>query len=165
MIANQVTDNFDHQSFRNIPLIPDPQKEGQLSLIKLREAVQSQGRLRDARLVLSFEVGFHPDEVAKQQACLSLIEACKHPGRVEPVWAVEGAVRSMLAQSYRRVGDFEAAEKETNLALNILKTAVSLAYTPSSLPLPCAVSSRHNRRFFPMAFLVYSPLSPVSVCR
>ncbi|KAL8975237.1 MAG: hypothetical protein Q9197_000540 [Variospora fuerteventurae] len=109
--------------FRNIPLIPDPRKEGQLNLIKLREAVQSRGRLRDARLILSFEVGFHPDEVAKQQACLSLIEACKHPGRVEPVWAVEGAVRSMLAQSYRRVGDFEAAEKETNLALNLLKTA------------------------------------------
>ncbi|KAI4123811.1 MAG: hypothetical protein LQ341_007149, partial [Variospora aurantia] len=68
MIANHVTDNFDHQSFRNIPLVPDLQKEGQLNLTRLREAVQSQGRLRDARLVLSFEVGFHPDEVAKQHA-------------------------------------------------------------------------------------------------
>ncbi|KAL8977465.1 MAG: hypothetical protein Q9205_006739, partial [Flavoplaca limonia] len=132
MIANHVTDNFDHESFRVIPLVTS-QESQQLSLSHLREVVQSQGRVRDARLILSFEVGFLSDEEAKQGACLSLIEVCTQTDESEPRWSVESSARSMLAQSYKRAGQLEASEKETNAALNLLK----------NLPLPTSQNKAH----------------------
>ncbi|KAL8726743.1 MAG: hypothetical protein Q9166_006538 [cf. Caloplaca sp. 2 TL-2023] len=120
--ANHVTDNFDHESFRKIPLASDI-KEGELNITRLRHELQEHGRLRDARSILSFEVGFLTDEQAKQEACRSLIDACSRPGKKEPVWAVESTARSMLAQSLRRAGDVVEAEKETALALDLLKQA------------------------------------------
>ncbi|KAL9053204.1 MAG: hypothetical protein Q9206_004022, partial [Seirophora lacunosa] len=132
MIANHVTDNFDHESFRVIPLV-DNRGSGQLNITHLRELVQSQGRIRDARLILSFEVGFLSDEEAKQEACLSLINACAHAGPMEPAWSVESAARSMLAQSYRRAGNLEASNKETTAALDLLR----------NMPLPAAQNKAH----------------------
>ena len=125
MAANHVIDNFDHQSFRQIPLVSET--EGELNLTQLRDFVQSQGRLRDARLILSFEIGFLPNEDAKQEACRSLIQVCSHSGRKEPLWAVESAVRSMLAQSLRRAGNVVEAEKETGQALNLIYQAVGVS--------------------------------------
>ena len=157
MIANHVTDNFDHESFRVIPLVTS-QESQQLSLSHLREVVQSQGRVRDARLILSFEVGFLSDEEAKQGACLSLIEACAQAGESEPWWSVESSARSMLAQSYKRVGQPEASEMETNAALDLLKNVVpifpfhSRSFSPVHTPKEC---STH----FPISFEIFFPRS------
>ena len=118
-----MTDNFDTQSFRQIPFAP--RAENELNLTQLRRAVQSQGRLRDARLILAIESGFLSGEDAKCGAWRSLIEACRHANNNEPVWAVESTARSMLAQSLRRAGDSAAAEKETQLAVEVAEQAVS----------------------------------------
>lgn len=123
MAANLVTDNFDHQSFEKIPKAPED--EGAQKLSRLRQVMQSQGRLRDARLVLSFELGFLPNENAKQEACKSLIAACADAGDKEPAWALEGTARSTLAQSLRRSGDAATATKEIELALDLLDKGVS----------------------------------------
>ncbi|KAL8732428.1 MAG: hypothetical protein Q9181_003963 [Wetmoreana brouardii] len=119
--THQVTDKFDPQSFRQIPLATN--EEGGLNITQLRQTTQQQGRIRDARLILSFEIGFLPDEDTKQTACRSLIEACFHANDKEPVWAVESIARSMLAQSLRRVGNVVAADEETRFALDLLQQA------------------------------------------
>ncbi|KAL8916572.1 MAG: hypothetical protein Q9208_008443 [Pyrenodesmia sp. 3 TL-2023] len=123
LVANHVTDNFDHQSFRNIPFVPEKEEEEELSLTRLRIAMQVQGRLRDARLILNAEMGFISDEDKKQQACCSFIEACHRAGVKEPVWSIESIARSTLAQSYRRAGNAFAAQEETDRALALLKQA------------------------------------------
>ncbi|KAL8912475.1 MAG: hypothetical protein Q9172_007494, partial [Xanthocarpia lactea] len=120
-VTHQVTDKFDTQSFRQIPFAP--RAETELNLTQLRCAVQGQGRLRDARLILGIEMGFLSGEDAKCKAWRSLIEACRHADNKEPVWAVESTARSMLAQSLRRAGDSALADKETQLALEIAKQA------------------------------------------
>ena len=123
MLANNVTDNFDHQSFREIPLVSG--HGDALNITLLREALQDQSRLRDARQVLVFEIGFLPNENAKQEACQSFLEACTQAEKTN-IWAVESATRSTLAQSLRRSGKLAAAEKEVEIALNILRQAVSI---------------------------------------
>ncbi|KAL8777868.1 MAG: hypothetical protein Q9194_002315 [Teloschistes cf. exilis] len=117
----QVTGSFDPLTFRQIPLAA-PEVD-LLNITQLRQAMQAKRRIRNARLILSFEVGFLPDELAKQAACRSLIEALPYADEHEPVWAVESAVRSMLAQSLRRAGKVVEADEETQLALNLLKHA------------------------------------------
>lgn len=83
MAADHVTDNLDCESFCQLPLVPE--KQNKLNLTLLREAVQSHGRLRDARLISTFEIGSLKDEGAKQVACRSLLEVCGSPGPIEPV--------------------------------------------------------------------------------
>ena len=95
-----------------------------LNLTQLREAVQGQGRLRDARLILSFEISFLADENAKEEACLSLLNACKSSGALEPRWLIDSHTRSILAQALRRAGKVSAAERETALAMDLLSEAV-----------------------------------------
>ncbi|KAL8663598.1 MAG: hypothetical protein Q9202_003786 [Teloschistes flavicans] len=117
----QFTGDFDSQSFRQIPLAI--REVDTLNLTQLRQAIQAQGRIRDARLILSFEIGFLPNELAKQAACRSLIEACASALQQEPAWSVESAARSMLAQSLRRAGNVVEANGETHIALDLLKQA------------------------------------------
>lgn len=121
-MANYVTDNFDHGSFRRIPIVSGGKDK--LNLSQLREAVQQQGRLRDARLILGFELVFLQTEEAKQEACHSLLQACSSPSDKEPMWSVESATRSMLAQSLRRAGNIPAADRETRLAIDLLAQSV-----------------------------------------
>lgn len=117
-----MTDNFDHGSFRQIPIVSG--ENDKLNLTQLREAVQQQGRLRDARLILGFEHFFLQSEDAKQEACQSLLQACSSPGDREPWWTVESVTRSMLAQSLRRAGNIPAAERETRSAIDLLVQSV-----------------------------------------
>ena len=124
MVANHTTDNFDDESFRRIPNVPDT--DSRLSLTRLRKIVQKQGRLRDARVILLFETDFLSDKTLKQEACHSLIAALGQASESEPVWAIESSVRSLLAQSLTQAGDIAAAEQENQRALDLLNQAVSL---------------------------------------
>ena len=96
-----------------------------LNLTQLREAVQGQGRLRDARQILGFELGFLADQNAKEEACRSLLNACKFSGELEPIWLIDSHTRSILAQALRRTGKVSAADRETGLAIKLLSEAVS----------------------------------------
>ena len=118
-----MTENFDHQSFCQLPRVTG--EKGKLNLTQLREAVQGQGRLRDARLILGFELGFLADQNAKEEACRSLLNACKFSGELEPIWLIESHTRSILAQALRRTGKVSAAEREAGLAIELLSEAVS----------------------------------------
>ena len=122
MSANHVTENFDHESFRQLPRVTGDKDK--LNLTQLREAVQGKGLLRDARLILSFEIGFIADENAKEEACRSLLNACNFSGELEPRWLIESHTRSILAQALRRAGNVSAAERETELAMDLLSEAV-----------------------------------------
>ena len=117
-----MTDNFNHESFCEIPVIPG--NEDELNIARLRKYLQDYSRLQDARLILNLEVFFLPNETAKQEACRSFLAAC---GRAKGsgMWAIESAARSMLATALRRAGDLAAAEQEANVAMALLDQAVS----------------------------------------
>ena len=95
-------------------------EKDKLNLTQLREAVQGQGRRRDALLLLRSKMGFLADENAKADACRSMLNACKVSGELEPRWLVESHTRSMLAQPLRRAGKVSVAKIVTGLAMDLL---------------------------------------------
>ena len=94
------------------------------NLTQFREAIQGQGRLREAQLILSSEIAFLADENAKEEACRSLLNACNFSDESEPRWLIESHTRSKLAQALRRAGKVSVAERETRLAMDLLLEAV-----------------------------------------
>ena len=116
VLADNVADNFNIESFRNIPPVPaDSDGSG---LTKLREHLERQGRLREARAVLDVELPFL-DRPTKQNACQSVIEACKFPARFEPAWFIECRARLQLAQALRKASQNPEADQEFELARSL----------------------------------------------
>ena len=78
-----------------VPTVADP--EGWTKLRRLRECLQRQGRLLEARAVLDQELSHTPDGLEQEKACSSLLEACvNHKDSKEPIWWITG--RSKLRQ-------------------------------------------------------------------
>lgn len=78
-----------------IPAVAD--SKGWKKLRRLRECLQRQGRLLEARAILDQELGHTPDGSEQEKACISLSEACvsqKHSK--EPIWWIIG--RSKIRQ-------------------------------------------------------------------
>lgn len=122
MVASHHVDTFDSKFFLCIPDVPDGTNG--LNMDPLRELLQSRGRLREAGLILNFELGFQPDQIRSQQACRSLIEACSSSvSGQEPVWYVESKARIQLAKSLNGLGQHEQAATEFELAKNLLQQA------------------------------------------
>ena len=70
----------------------------------------------EALLTLNTETGLISSESAKQEACSSLLMACRRTNSVETLWLIEGRARLHLAESFRRTGLNEAADTEFGLA-------------------------------------------------
>ena len=90
-----VTDNFDKEFFEVIPAATD--SKGWTRLGRLRECLQRQGRLLEARAILDQELGHSPDGSEQEKACKSLLEACiSQKNSKEPIWWIIG--RSKIRQ-------------------------------------------------------------------
>lgn len=104
-----------------IPYVP--QDNGGLSISQLRENLQRQGRLKEARLTLDIELYFLPSSDTKQDACRSFLHACQGTSIHEPTWFVESKVRLQLAQILKKRGQFSNAGEEFDLARKLLQKA------------------------------------------
>lgn len=98
-------------------------------MVPLREFLQSQGRLREASLILNFELGFQPNSARSQAACRSFLRACNSSAiGQEPVWYVESSARLHIARSLNSEGQNEQAAIEFELA----KTQCQQAPVPAA---------------------------------
>ncbi|MCJ1267355.1 hypothetical protein MMC22_007240 [Lobaria immixta] len=124
-VASQHVETFDSKFFLCIPHVPNDTNG--LNMVTLREFLQSRGRLQEAGLILNFELGFQPNQARSQEACMSLLEACRSnlAGQEvqEPVWYIEGKARLHLAKSFNGQCQHEQAAKEFGLAKNLLEQA------------------------------------------
>lgn len=119
-------EKFDSRSYREVPYVPADTDA--LNISSLREHLQRHGRLREARAVLDLEVTILDGNPAKQEACRSLLEACKAPAMQEPVWFITCRARLQLAQLLRTNGQLEEANQQFDLARSLSRQApVSLA--------------------------------------
>lgn len=134
MIASFHVDTLDSKFFLCIPDVPGGTNG--LNMVPLRELLQSRGRLREAGLILNFELGFQPSQIRSQETCRSLIEACSSSASGhEPVWYVESKARIQLAKSLNGLGQHEQAAMEFELAKDLLQQA----------PVPAALNRTEMR--------------------
>lgn len=123
--AAHVTHSFDANYFRQIPHVAA--KSDSLNISKLREHLQDQGHLRQARAILDTEVGFLTSQGAKHEACRSLLRACATSESIEPIWLIEGRTRLQLAQNLSQEHQVQDANREFGLACTLLQQAPVLA--------------------------------------
>ena len=121
MMAGYISDKFDSRSYREVPYVPADTDAFNIS--SLREHLQRYGRLREARAVLDLEVAVLDGNQAKQEACRSLLEACKVSAMQEPVWFITCRVRLQLAQLLRTNGQLEEANRQFDLARSLSRQA------------------------------------------
>lgn len=103
-------DNFDLDFFRKIPYVIHDQ--GGTKLTQLREYLQGEGRLREARAVLDQELPLHESGVGQEKACRSLLEACSVSKSLEPTWWIASRARLRLSGVLNALGQSEAAKEE-----------------------------------------------------
>ena len=108
--AVNISDNFDIQSFNQIPYVGADSSGPPLSI--LREKLQSNGNLRQAQALLNLDVALLDSMSAKKEACQSLLRSCLESRDVEVLWHVEGQVRLELAEHWNREGNTGVAQQE-----------------------------------------------------
>lgn len=121
MMAGYISENFDARSYQEVPFVSDDTDA--LNISSLREYLQRQGRLREARAVLDLEVTVLDGNRAKQEACRSLLEACTAPALQEPAWFITCRARLQLAQLLRKNGQLEEANQQFDLARSLSREA------------------------------------------
>ncbi|KAL9119341.1 MAG: hypothetical protein Q9187_004105 [Circinaria calcarea] len=121
LICPHVNDTMDLDFLFCIPYVP--QHNGGLSISQLRQNLQRQGRLKEARLMLDMELCFLPSPDTKQDACRSLLHACQGSSIHEPTWFVESKARLQLAQILKKTGQPLNADEEFDLARKLLQQA------------------------------------------
>lgn len=120
-MAGYISNKFDPTSYRDVPYVPADTDTFHLS--SLREHLQRHGRLREARAVLEMEISVLDGNGAKQEACRSLIEACKAPATQEPVWFITCRARLQLAQLLRKNDQLEEANEQFDLVRSLSRQA------------------------------------------
>ena len=73
--------------------------------------------------MLDMELCFLPSPNVKQEACQSLLHACRSSSKSEPIWFVESKTRVQLAQILKKTGQSSDASKEFDLARKLLLQA------------------------------------------
>lgn len=121
LILNNTANNFDLEFFRQIPYIVHGQ--GGTKLTRLREYLQDEGRLREARAILDQELPLYESGVGQASACRSLLEACSVPETLEPTWWIAGRVRIRLSQVLNALGQNDVAKQELVSAAKQLQQA------------------------------------------
>lgn len=115
-----------------IPAVTE--RKGTPRLSHLREYLQGQGRLREARAVLDQELGHTSDGSEQQKACKSLLEACSNrPSFQEPIWWIRGRIEARLGQIASVCGQPEASKEEFQCARRILQVVYALGRENNTL--------------------------------
>ena len=97
------------------------QKKGTSRLSHLREYLQSQGRLREARAILDQELAHVTDGAEQRKACESLLEACfEQAMSEEPIWWITSTTRIRLGKvlstgHHPEAGDFNFQQARRTL--------------------------------------------------
>lgn len=120
-MAGYISEKFDSRSYQEVPFVSADTDA--LNISSLREHLQRQGRLREARALLDLEVTVLDGNRAKQEACKSLLEACAAPAMQEPVWFIACRARLQLAQLLRRNSQLEEANQQFDLARSLSRQA------------------------------------------
>ena len=127
-----VTDDFDKESFEVIPAVTE--LNGWTRLRRLRECLQRQGRLLEARAILDQELGHTPDGSEQEKACRSLLEACvSQKTSNEPIWWITGRSKLRLGQILTAGSQVQASDDAFQGARRALEAARAPGYENNTL--------------------------------
>lgn len=110
LLLRDTADNFDFEFFRRIPYVSHDQRD--TNFTQLREYLQGEGRLREARAILDLELPLYKSGADRESACRSLLEVCSVSETLEPTWWIAGRVRIRLSQVLNALGQSEVAKEE-----------------------------------------------------
>lgn len=127
-----VTNNLDKEFFEVIPAVAD--SKGWTRLRRLRECLQRQGRLFEARAILDQELGQTPDGSEQEKACRSLLDACiSQKDSKEPIWWITGRCKLRQGQVLTAGSQVQASNDAFQGARCALKAARASGYENNTL--------------------------------
>ena len=107
---------------------------GWTRLRTLREFLQTQGRLLEARVILDQELGRTPDGSEQEKACRSLLEACvSQKSSKEPIWWIAASSKLRLGQILTAGSQVQASDDTFQGARRALKAARASGYENNTL--------------------------------
>ena len=107
---------------------------GWMRLRRLREYLQMQGRLLEARAVLDQEIAHIPDGSEQEIACRSLLEVCGCQKKSEePIWWIAGRSKLRLGQILTAGGQIQASDDSYQGARRVLEAARASGYKNNTL--------------------------------
>ena len=132
LISNNATEDFDEAFFEVIPAVAEV--NGWMRLRRLRECLQRQGRLLEARAILDQEYALTPDGSEQEKACKSLLEACiSHNDSQQPIWWITGRTKLRLGQTLIAGSQVQASDDAFQDARRALKAAHASGYENNTL--------------------------------
>ena len=103
-------------------------------LRRLREHLQRQDRLLEARVILDQELGHTPDGSEQEKACRSLLEACSsQKSSEEPIWWITGRTKLRLGQILTVGNQVQARDNAFQGARRALEAARASVYENNTL--------------------------------
>lgn len=139
-------DHFDNEFFEVIPAVAD--SNGWTRLRRLRECLQRQGRLLEARAILDQELAHSPNGSEQEKACRSLLEACvSQKTSKEPIWWITGRSKLRLGQILMAGSRVQACDDAFQDARRALKVARASGYQNNALLLVRLAELNALKRF------------------
>ena len=110
------------------------ESDGWTRLRRLREYLQRQDRLLEARVVLEQELAHTPDGLEQEKACRSLLEACSNQkNSEEPIWWITGRSKLRLGQILMAGNQVQAGDNAIQGARRALEAARASGYENNTL--------------------------------
>lgn len=126
------TNDFDNGFFEVIPAVAE--SNGWTRLRRLREYLQRQDRLLEARVILDQELAHTPDGSEQEKACRSLLEACANQkNSEEPIWWITGRSKLRLSQILMVGNQVQAGDNALQGARRALEAARASGYENNTL--------------------------------
>ena len=103
-------------------------------LRRLREYLQRQDRLLEARVILDQELVHIPNGLEQEKACRSLLEACSNQkNSEEPIWWITGRSKLRLGQILMAGNQVQAGDNAVQGARRALEAAWASGYENNTL--------------------------------
>ena len=126
------TNDFDKGFFEVIPAVAE--SNAWTRLRRLREYLQRQDRLLEARVILDQELVHTPDGSEQEKACRSLLEACSsQKSSEEPIWWITGRIKLRLGQILTAGNQVQARDNAFQGARRALEAARASGYENNTL--------------------------------
>ena len=126
------TNDFDKEFFEVIPAVA--QSNVWTRLRRLREYLQRQDRLLEARVILDQELAHTPDGSEQEKACRSLLEVCSNQkNSEEPIWWIAGRSKLRLGQILIAGNQVQAGDNAFRGARRALEVARASDYENNTL--------------------------------
>ena len=126
------TNDFDKGFFEVIPAVAE--SNGWTRLRHLREYLQRQDRLLEARVILDQELVHTPDGSEQEKACRSFLEVCSNQNNSgEPIWWIVGRSKLRLGQIFMAGNQVQAGNDAFQGARRALEVARASNYENNTL--------------------------------